>query len=51
MKLDNQYKGPHKIKKLDLRTNVTIVDKITNKKQIVHKNRLKLYNKNVLLNN
>ena len=46
-KFDNQYKRPHKINQLDLRNNVTIVDKITNKEQIIHKYRLKLYNKNV----
>ena len=39
-KLDNQYKGPYKIKKLDLRNNITIVDKITNKDPVVHKSRL-----------
>ena len=47
LKLDNQHKRPYNIKKLDLRNNVAIVDKITNKEQIVHKNRLKLYKKNV----
>ena len=43
-KLETQYKGPYKIKKIDLRNNVTIFDKKTNKTQIAHKNRLKLYN-------
>ena len=37
-KFDNKYKGSYQIKKLNLRNNVTIVDKITNKEQIVHKN-------------
>ena len=43
-KLYNQYKCPYKINRLDLSNNVIIEDKITNKEQIVHKNRLKLYN-------
>ena len=44
-KLEESYKGPYKIKNIDLRNNVTIVDKKNNKEQVVHKNRLKLYNK------
>ena len=47
LKLDNQYKGPYKIKKLDLRNNVAVVDKIANNEQTVNKNRLKLCNKSV----
>ena len=42
-KLDRQYKGPFEIINIDLRNNVTLVDKKTNKEQIVHKNRLKIF--------
>lgn len=42
-KLDKKYIGPYKIKNILLRENVNIIDPKTNKEQIVHKNRLKIY--------
>ena len=42
-KLEEKYKGPFKIKNILLRNNIEIIDINTNKEQLVHKNRLKIY--------
>lgn len=42
-KLDKQYLGPFRIKEILLKENVNIIDIKTNKEQVVHKNRLKIY--------